>query len=99
QTPDALRLDVKNNRWQSLDVVESLGNADDLAKHIKTDDWNTFHIIAKENRLQHFVNGILMSDVTDNDPMNCQESGFIGLQVHTGPPMKVEFKNIKLKTL
>ncbi|XCF07578.1 DUF1080 domain-containing protein [Tamlana crocina] len=99
QSPDSLRLNVKNNRWQSLDVAESLGSADDLAKHIKTYDWNTFHIIAKGNRLKHFVNGILMSDVTDNDPINRSNSGFIGVQVHTGPPMKVEFRNIKLKEL
>ncbi|UKM63743.1 DUF1080 domain-containing protein [Flavobacteriaceae bacterium GSB9] len=97
--PDSLKLNIKNNRWQSLEVIESLGNPDDLAKHIKPNNWNSFHIIANGNRLKHFVNGILMSDVTDKNPENHLKSGFIGLQVHTGPPMKVEFKNIRLKEL
>jgi hypothetical protein len=38
-----------------------------------------------------------MSDVTDNDPVNRKSAGLIGVQVHVGPPMKVEYRNIRLK--
>jgi len=38
-----------------------------------------------------------MSDVTDNDKVNRKMAGLIGVQVHVGPPMKVEYRNIQLK--
>lgn len=94
-----LRDDVKNNAWTGLKVTESLGNIDSLKTHIKSEDWNEVHLIIKGNRLQHFVNGVLMSDVTDNDTANRKMKGLIGVQVHVGPPMKVEFRNIRLKEL
>jgi hypothetical protein len=40
-----------------------------------------------------------MSDVTDLDQVNGKTSGWLGVQVHVGPPMKVEFKNIRIKNL
>jgi hypothetical protein len=95
----SVRDDVKNNAWTGLKVTESLGNIDELKSHIKSEDWNEVHLIIKGNRLQHFVNGVLMSDVTDNDSANRKMKGLIGVQVHVGPPMKVEFRNIQLKQL
>ncbi|MDR1454151.1 MAG: DUF1080 domain-containing protein [Tannerella sp.] len=72
---------------------------DPLNRHIRENDWNEYHIIAKGNRLQHFINGMLMSDVTDNDATNRRLSGLLGVQVHVGPPMKVEFRNFMVKSL
>jgi hypothetical protein len=91
--------DVKNNAWTGLKVTESLGNIDSLRSHIKTEDWNEIHLIIRGNRMQHYVNGILMSDVTDNDTANRKMKGLLGVQVHVGPPMKVEYRNIRLKEL
>jgi hypothetical protein len=95
----SLRDYVKNNAWNGLSVTESLGNIDELQKHIKEGDWNEIHLVAKSNRLQHYVNGVLMSDVTDNDSVNRKMAGLLGVQVHVGPPMKVEYRNIRLKQL
>jgi len=55
--------------------------------------------VAKGNRLFHYMNDILISDVTDNDPVNRKSAGLIGVQVHVGPPMKVEYRNIRLKKM
>lgn len=88
---------VKNNAWTKLEVTKSLGDKDALQNLIKADDWNEVHLIVKDNRLQHYVNGTLMSDVTDDDKINRKMSGLIGVQVHVGPPMKVEYRNIILK--
>lgn len=95
----SIREDVKNNAWTGLKVTEQLGNIDALKTHIKSEDWNEVHLIVKGNRLQHFVNGVLMSDVTDNDTANRKMKGLLGVQVHVGPPMKVEYRNIRLKQL
>ncbi len=95
--PGSLQANVINNAWQNREIIESLGNSDSLKAKIKAEDWNSCHLIIKGNHLQHYINEILMSEVTDLDSVNRKSSGFLGLQVHTGPPMKVEYRNIKLK--
>lgn len=80
-------------------VVDTLGHPETLLKSIHYDDWNEMHIVAKGNRIQHFMNGTLLSEVMDNDTVNRQMDGLIGVQVHVGPPMKIEFKNFLLKIL
>jgi len=80
-------------------VTDTLGTKEALLKSINYDGWNELHIIAKGNHIQHFINGTLMSEVTDNDTANRRLSGLIGVQVHVGPPMKIEFKEFLLKTL
>jgi len=92
----AVKDNVKNNAWTKVEVVKSM-DKDSLKNFIKNEDWNEVHLIIKGNRLQHYVNGILMSDVTDNDKVNRKMAGLIGVQVHVGPPMKVEYRNIQLK--
>ncbi|MCW5910770.1 MAG: DUF1080 domain-containing protein [Cyclobacteriaceae bacterium] len=89
---------VKNNAWEKAEVIRSM-NRDSLQSFIRQEDWNEIHLVIKGNRLQHFVNGILMSDVTDNDNVNRKLKGLLGMQVHVGPPMKVEYRNIRLKQL
>jgi hypothetical protein len=54
-------------------------------------------IIAKGNHLQHFINGVQTIDVTDNDQKNRMMEGVLALQLHAGPPMLVEFKDVRLK--
>ena len=95
--PESLRAAVKNNAWTKRDVTGTLGNADSLKAAIKSGDWNTCRIVAKGNRLEHYVNDILMSVVTDEDSANRKMSGLLGVQVHVGPPMTVEYRNILLK--
>jgi hypothetical protein len=79
-------------------ITGSLGNSDSLKLHIKdSSEWNEIYIVAKGNHLQHYINGILMSDVTDNDTTARKFTGLIGLQMHVMPYMKVEYRNIWLK--
>jgi hypothetical protein len=42
------------------------------------------------------INGVTMCEVTDQDPRRTP-AGYLALQVHTGPPMTVQFRNIRLK--
>lgn len=86
----------KNNAWSGVLVEASLGNTDSLKLKIN-EGWNECHLIVKGNHLQHYINGILMSDVTDNDTTNRKLTGLLGLQIHAGHVMKVEYKNIRLK--
>lgn len=96
---ESFRANLKNNAWQSREVLSSLGNIDSLKTKIKHEDWNICRLVIKGNRMQHYINGILMSDVSDNDTINRSFKGHLGVQVHVGPPMKVEYRNIRLKHL
>lgn len=96
---DSLKDHLKNNAWTERTVTGSLGNSDSLQAKINAENWNTCHLVIKGNHLQHYINGILMSDVTDNDTINGKPAGLLGVQVHVGPPMKVEYRNIRLKQL
>ena len=89
---------VRSNAWTKAETIE-LANVAELKSHIKNNDWNSCHLIVNGNNMKHFLNGVLMSEVTDNDLLNGKKQGLIGVQVHVGPPMKVEFRNIRLKTL
>lgn len=80
-------------------VIANLGGADDLKSLIKVNDWNQLHIIAKGNSLTHILNGRLMAGTIDDDAKNRAMGGLLGFQMHMGPPMKVEFRNIWLKGL
>ena len=79
-------------------VVASVGDGKELAGLITT-DFNAVHVIARGNVLMHFLNGRLMSMVIDDDPVGRKMEGLIGVQVHVGPPMKVEYRNFRLKTI
>jgi hypothetical protein len=78
-------------------IIKSIGNSDSLKSKIIVDDWNEIHLIVKGNNMKHYINGILMSETTDNDSSNSKLSGLIGLQVHVSKEMKVAYKNIQLK--
>lgn len=78
-------------------IVSMIADPDSLKNVIRQEDWNEIHIIANGNRLRHYINGVLMADVTDNDATLRKNKGLIGLQAHTGPPMKVEYRNLRIR--
>ena len=66
---------------------------------IKAKDWNTFAIVARGNHLVHKINGLVTADVTDDDEKHRAMEGILAFQLHAGPPMKIQFKDITLKVL
>ena len=81
------------------EVVGSVGSAAEIQASIKKGDWNDYVIIAQGNHLQQFVNGKQTVDVVDEDEAKRALSGLLALQLHAGPPMMVQFKNIRIKKL
>jgi hypothetical protein len=67
-------------------------------KLFKLDQWNDVVIIAEGNHIQHFLNGRLILDFTDNHPELALKEGMLALQLHAGKPMFAEFKNIRIKS-
>ena len=80
-------------------VIAQIGSADELKRWVKNGDWNEYEVIARGNVLIHVLNGHVMCEVIDDDTEHRKMSGLIGVQVHVGPPMKIEYRNMLLKQL
>ncbi len=65
----------------------------------KVSEWNEYRIIARGNHLVHQINGQTTIDVIDLQESERELEGIIAFQVHRGPAMKVEIKEIYLKEL
>jgi hypothetical protein len=78
-------------------VVGSVGNAAEIGAAIKKGDWNDYVIIAQGNHLQQFINGKQTMDLVDEEEAKRAMSGILALQLHAGPPMMAQFKNIRIK--
>jgi hypothetical protein len=79
--------------------VASTGSDEELKALLKPQDWNRLHLVVSGNTSIYFINGRLMSLFIDEDPANRPAEGLLGLQLHTGQPMKVEFRDVVLKKL
>jgi hypothetical protein len=88
--PDTGRPRVIGNLQQTPDALKTI---------IRTGDWNQVHLIARGNTIIQILNGAVTSMVVDDDLKNRALGGLIGFQMHVGPPMKVEFRNVWLKTI
>ena len=80
-----------------VEVTGSVGDSKEIQAAIKSEDWNEYRIVAKGNHLQHFINGKATADVTDEHSGAAAE-GILALQIHAGPAMVVQFKDLILKT-
>jgi hypothetical protein len=77
-------------------VVGSVGESDEIQSKIKHEDWNDYRIVAKGNHFKHFINDVATIECTDEDD-EARASGILALQLHAGPPMTVQFREIKIK--
>lgn len=80
-------------------VEEQFASADDLQDKIKSDDWNDYEIIAKGSKIVLKINDQLMCEVEDHDAKFACKKGIIALQMHPGPPMKVQFRDVRIRIL
>ena len=80
-----------------VEVVATASTPEQLRAAYKVGEWNEFVVIARGNHFQHFLNGTLTADVTDGDPVKAATAGVLGLQIHVGTPMTIQFKDLRLK--
>ncbi|MDR2757258.1 MAG: DUF1080 domain-containing protein [Planctomycetaceae bacterium] len=78
---------------------KQLADPKELIKFYKAGDWNDYEIIADGSVITLLINGKMMCRVDDQHAAESAKSGIIALQMHQGPPMKIEFKNIRFKEL
>ena len=78
-------------------LIKEIGDTKEIQTKIKKEDWNTYHVTAKGFRFEHRINDVVTSICNDEDKEQRRAKGVLALQLHAGPPMKVQFRNIKIK--
>jgi choline-sulfatase len=68
-------------------------------KEFPPDEWQDFRILVRGNHHQHWINGHPTADLIDLDETGRALEGVLAVQVHTGPAMKVQFKDFRIKHL
>jgi hypothetical protein len=63
------------------------------------DEWHEYHLTAMGKDLTLRVNGEVIAIAHDGDDDSFEARGILAMQLHTGPTMKAQFKNIRLKTI
>ena len=67
----------------------------DRAEHVVGTGWNRIEILCEGYRIRISVNGTVANDVLDPGAL----TGVLAMQLHRGEPMRVEFRNIRIRTL
>src|SRR5439155_16157831 len=68
-------------------------------KEFKPDQWHDFRVLVQGNHHQHWIDGHQTVDVIDPDEKGRKLEGVLAVQVHVGPPMKIQYKDFYLKKL
>jgi len=82
-----------------VNVVGKLADSKELQANIRDEQWNDYLVFADGNHLMHFINGRMTVDVVDQQSAKAAKEGILALQIHAGPPMVVQFRDVKLKKL
>jgi hypothetical protein len=88
----------KDAKKPNIEVTGSLGKTEEIQAKINAEAWNEYRVVAKGGHLQHFINGVQTVDVTDETAVGARK-GLLALQLHAGPPMVVQFKDLVLKEI
>ncbi len=76
---------------------EAFGDGVELGKSIRgPGQWNHYRLVANGNKLSHSINNKLMSEVIDDQEGKASKEGVLAFQIHVGPPMEIQFKNVRL---
>ena len=89
-TGEKVVIDVKGQPW----IVGEFP-----LKEFKAGEWHDFRVLVEGNRHQHWIDGHPTVDVIDLDEKNRRLVGVLGVQVHVGPPMKIQYRDFYLKNL
>jgi enamine deaminase RidA (YjgF/YER057c/UK114 family) len=89
-TGEKVVIDPKGQPW----VVASLPLIDFAAG-----EWHDYRVLAEANHMRHWIDGQTTVDVVDLDQSGRRLEGVLGVQVHVGPPMTIQYRDFFLKTL
>jgi putative heme-binding domain-containing protein len=90
-----------------IDIPKAVVDGERFAERIemqklintKAGEWNDLSITADGTKISHVINNGVVCEVIDEDPRYRRLSGLVALQLHWGKPMKVEFKNVRIRPI
>lgn len=88
-----------DSKKPKLEKIASVGDPKELEQVIKRDDWNDYIVIARGNQYMHIINGRVMSIGIDEDPARFRARGILAWQLHSGRPMKIEVRDVRIREL
>jgi len=89
-TGEKVIIDGEGQPW----VVDKLP-----VKEFKPGEWHDYRVLARGNHHQHWIDDHPTVDVIDLDEMNRALEGILGVQVHVGPAMQIQYRNFFVKHL
>ena len=87
---------VRIDKTGRKEIVGSVGDPTELLKLVKPEQWNDYTVITNKGRTVLNINGAGFCEIEDDNPKR-PRTGKLALQVHQGPPMLVQFKDIRLR--
>ncbi len=72
---------------------------EDVKPHVKAGDWNEYIITANGPQIKQELNGFTTVDYQEKDDVKGAKEGIIALQIHVGPKMQIEFKDVEIQEL
>ena len=84
-------------------MVDSLGQpwivGNFPVKNFEPGQWHEYRVLVEANRHRHWIDGHPTADLIDFDEKGRVLEGVLAMQVHVGPPMTVEYKEMRIKHL
>lgn len=80
-------------------IIASVGDRAELEKVINRDGWNKYRIIVNGYQFTHIINDRVMAIGFDEDAKHRRASGVLAFQLHSGPPMQIRMKDIRIRAL
>ena len=78
--------------------VVRFADGKELQRVYRVGEWNDIRVIAKGRILAVWINGVRTVSVADARREFLPDGGYISIQLHPGPPMKAEFRDLRIRT-
>lgn len=94
-----VRAAAAGEKSPEIEVVAKLGEQSELQKVIRRDGWNDYVVIASGFQFTHMINGRVVAMGWDEDKSKRRSKGIFAFQLHSGPPMQIKLKDIRVREL
>lgn len=84
---------------EGVSSAQRFADEAECLRNVRAGDWNEMRVLARGNELALEINGRPTASVVDEAPAQARSSGLLALQLHAGPPMKVAFRNLRIRDL
>lgn len=80
-------------------ILTDLPEGFSIERDVRQGDWNQYRVIAQDNRIRIWLNGVMTADYIEDDQAIAKETGFIAMQIHSGPPTEIRYRHLIIREL